>query len=182
MQLDQAFIGSLRSEVCRGLAWAWLEWRGSEILPSRQDMRLGDIKTILPFVSVYEVPSPDRIIMRLAASEQERVHTMPLRGMNVLDITAPEDREIRSYRVQQMVTTPCGGWGSLMHRLASGREEPAELLALPVRPAEPDQPMQVLTAMVRFPDRNRRGAPEPWSVMYTSHDFHFVDLGAGLPV
>jgi len=181
IQFDEDYLPTLQSDVCRGLAAAWLGWRGDDLLPGRRDMRLEDVRTILSFISVYEVPSAERIVIRLAASAQEAMFDGSLQGINVLDITVPEDRPLRSARTWQMVTRPCGGRSSFLQPLRSGLESPVELLSLPIRPARWNQPMQLLTALAPMPGPIQHDTPQPRSVFHVARDFEFLDLGAGVP-
>jgi len=181
MRLDRHFLQELQSDTCRALVGAWMVWRGDQVIARRQDMRLEDIKTILPFVTLFDVISPQVINIRLASSEQERMSDRPLKGVNVLDITAPEDREVRAQRMWRMAQQPCGGWGGFQHRLNSGLDVTVEALTLPMRPAQAEQPKQLITAMARLVGPDRHDEPQRGPVLNVSQNYRFIDVGAGLP-
>ena len=181
MQLDRQFVQQLQSDTCRTLVDAWMGWRGDQMIAGRQDMWLADIKAILPSVTLFDVVSPEEIRIRLAASQQEQIAGRPLKGVNLLDFTAPEERAVRSRRMWSMAQQPCGGWGGFVHSLNSGLEISAEAVTLPLRPARADQPMQLITAMARVAGPDRHDEPKPGPVLRVSQDYRFLDGGAGLP-
>ena len=159
---------------------AWLRWRGEALLPRRGQIELGAIKALLPMVAMLEIKGPDEVRYRVVGTRITEQLGFDPTGRNYAEFTAREEWPVRSYRLRQMATRPCGG--------ALHYEETTELqriaiahLTLPLLPdmpsgsplllshIEPLEPLphpedDRLERLMRLPDR-----------------FTFVDIGAGVP-
>ncbi|MDP7547703.1 MAG: PAS domain-containing protein, partial [Alphaproteobacteria bacterium] len=74
---------------CHILATAWCGWRGDKMLPFRSDVRLEDIKEILPWITLIEVFSESEIIFRLAGTMVREIMGVELTGRDLLELTEP---------------------------------------------------------------------------------------------
>lgn len=160
---------------------AWDRWRGTQLLPSRADMRMEEIVKLLPNVVLLEVRGPRDIVYRLVGTEISAAIGIELTGRSFLEAAPPEARALRAARINHVVSRPCA---AVMHgtQLAvSGLAFAVESIVLPVRPAEAGAPMQALGLVALLP-----GATPPSQVSEAeagrlAETYRFVDIGAGVP-
>lgn len=162
-------------------AEAWSRWRGGRMLPRRSDMRLPEIKHLLPLVSLLEVRGPTDVVFRVAGSRMRDYLGMDLTGCNYIDLAPEPFRPIRTWRVQQEVTWPCGALFIYPHRYPSGYVAPAEVVSLPVDDGRPGRPPMLLSLVTPMTNR-LEDPPEPGKrEVQFAVEFAFIDLGAGIP-
>ena len=180
--MHRADGSAFRTDQCRSLMAAWLDWRGQNRLPARGDMDLSRITPLLPYVILLEVRSPDEHIIRLAGTAIGRALGDNLTGRNYLDMADADIRPLRAARAQAIISQPCGGLMHNRHDLGDGRMLELELLVLPIRPDDDALPMQLISVAVPM----GVDAPSPDEVQLNirrvADRFRFLDLGAGLPV
>ena len=172
----------IQGEMNRTLLAAWQRWRGDELLPCRGDMQLSEIVNLLPFLTIMEARSPDEFIIRLIGTAISSVLGTELTGKNYLDLAAPEVRPLRAARMNRQLQQPCGSILTITYTARSELSLETEALALPMRPLDPRQPLQLLSLVVGI---NRSTPPNEVPVSNLSRladEFHFLDIGAGVPV
>ena len=160
---------------------AWLGWRGDDLIPTNDAVIAEDLGTAIGYISVLEMPPPDRAIFRLVGEWYERVADWNLLGGNFIDMVAEEHRSTRSERCWNMATIPCGMLASADGDRPSGRKVEMRALWLPVSPTSPQEPMRLYfaedvdleTSMVGYDSINV--FPAAWEIDY-------VGIGYGVPV
>jgi hypothetical protein len=160
---------------------AWDAWRGTRLLPRRQDMILADLTAILSRVVLFDFLDADRIIFRVAGTALCDVVGRELRGCNLLDFAAPEGRGLRARRMQHIVARPCGAVISGERRSASGMKFRTEALSLPIVPARPDAAMQIIGVISLELGQPRPSRVSPGEIGVLPEAYRFLDIGAGLP-
>ena len=160
---------------------AWLGWRGDDLVPTTDTVRAEDLGTTIGYVSVIEVPSPDRAIFRLVGEWYHRVTDRKLLGENFIDMVADEHRPARGKRVWNIVSVPCGILASVDAKRPSGRKVEIRGLMLPVRPTLPQEPMRAYLA-VDVVMRTSMAGYDSIKYLEVPWKFDYVDIGFGVPV
>ena len=160
---------------------AWSRWRGSRLLPRRSDMRLADIKRLLPLVVLLESRSPTNVVFRVAGSRMRDYLGVDLSGCNYIELAPESFRPIRIWRVQQQLSRPCGALFIYPHRFPSGAVAPAETISLPVDDGRPGKPPMLLSLVTPLTSRIEDPPPDGKREVFFATEFAFVDLGAGIP-
>ena len=168
------------SPHCLALLDAWLGWRGEDLVPSVAAVKAEDLGTALGFVSVFEVPSPDRAIFRLAGAWYDEVTARDLVGKNTIDMVAEEHRATRSELIWNLVSVPCGAVTHTNLVQLSGWEVPIRSLSLPVGPKSPDEPMMFYAA-VDILDETSARFDDFLSLFKLPSELDWVDIGYGIP-
>jgi len=65
-------------------AAAWRHWRGGQLLPRRNLLKLDDITSLLPRVMVLEMLSPDEALLRLVGTSYFEMFGVELTGLNFI--------------------------------------------------------------------------------------------------
>jgi len=161
---------------------AWLGWRHGNMVPSREQVNLQDIKQLLPRVIVMEVCSPREIFVRLAGSAYLDIFGVELTGQNYVDMAPPQDRELRGRRLWEMISRPCGGYSSVPHPNPNKQHESIHGLSLPMRSGDKFRPMQLFSIVAsEFQNIAPEANADVGMVAHLADRFSFVDIGAGLP-
>lgn len=160
---------------------AWSGWRGARLLPRRSDMRLSDIKQLLPMVSLLEARSPTDVVFRVAGSRLRDYLGVDLTSSNYIELAPEAFRPIRIWRVQQQLTRPCGALFIYPHRFPSGQVAPAEVVSLPVDDGRLGKPPMLLSVITPLTSRTEDPPPGGRREVYFAVEFAFIDLGAGIP-
>lgn len=170
------------TQPCRDFYVAWSSWRGDSLMPHRRDVRLEEIKPLLPSIMVLDALSGSDVSFRLVGTKVvDRLGFDPA-GMDYVNMARPEERHVRTYRLGQHLSQPCGSWFIVAHPYANEVFAPTECLVLPVRPGG-DQPGLQLFAM----SEHIGEGPLIWDAigkaqeMPVAEEFRFVDIGAGVP-
>lgn len=159
---------------------AWNRWRGGRLLPRRSDIALGDIKALLPLVTLQECNSRYDVRFKVVGTAIRELIGAELTGANYIDLTLPEHREIRAGRIAAMVSRPCGSLFTYHHRFANGLVAQAETLSFPIDPDLPGRPRMILSySATETP--HFIPPPDPSQPLAVMEDYWFVDIGAGLP-
>ncbi len=171
------------------LLLAWDSWRGEKIVPLRSQVTLFHINHFLSRAMLFDMETPDtehapgRINCRYVGSVFHEIYGQDFTGQNYLDVTATEDRYIRSKRLFAAANQPCiAVWG-----VAAG-EGPGGLpsaigASMPVKPDDPEKAMQLLHVVVALGDvafsdfANR----EKYDTVQLSDRFSLIDIGKGIP-
>lgn len=170
----------LTSAENRRLLEAWCRWRGDRLLPRRADMDLGDIKPLLPMVTLQAWHSRLDVRFTVVGTRVREMIGAELTGANYIDLAPPEHREIRAARIEAMVTRPCGSLFTYHHRFANGLLALAETLSFPIEADRPGRPRMILTYSAAATPRYAPPA-DPKRPLAVMEDYAFVDIGAGLP-
>lgn len=171
----------LRTDAARSLFAAWKTWRGDALLPSRADMRLSDIVALLPMISVLEIRSPQEIVFRLAGTAITAAVGFELKGMNYLEMTKPEIRPHRSARLLSLARQPCGGLAHNVRAVDDGGSAGIEIMVLPIRPAENDGALQLLSISALTDPGVMLGGDIKAQLDKVADQFSYLDVGAGVP-
>jgi len=83
--------------------------RNGREAPFREDLRIEQISGLLPRVTVLDVIDRDRFVFRLTGTDIDALAGTNTTGLNILDFTAPADRELRSRRILDYLDHGCGG-------------------------------------------------------------------------
>ena len=171
----------IRTENGRTLLSAWQNWRGAELLPSRENLRLTDVTALMPFLIILEICTPDVFTVRLAGTAISAAIGGELTGKNYLDLTTPDLRPLRSARVWRQAQQPCGSVILNVHGRGLGNEYRMEVLSLPVRPVEASRPLQFLSIVALVDPGALRAHEIETKVAEMADEFAYLDLGAGVP-
>ncbi|MDP6564354.1 MAG: PAS domain-containing protein [Alphaproteobacteria bacterium] len=166
---------------CRDFAAVWQGWRGHGLMPSRSDVRLENLKPVLPWITLAEVPSNSEIIFRLAGTMIRELLGVELTGRNLLDLTEPALRERRGHRSYRTAAQPCGAIWIWRVGYRGGGVEQVEQLALPLRPNEADKPPQLMTVTGPLGEGMRPVPLSRLQILESAEYHHFIDIGAGEP-
>lgn len=159
---------------------AWHGWRGERLLPHRADVRLTDVKRLLPRIILLELRLPDEAIFRVVGSDIRQHLGFELTGRDYLALAEPSLRAQRVALLAREMSQPCAAVMTYPLALGSGRIVDAEVVSAPLLPDQPG-PTQLM-ALVTLPDRRRAEADvqQPYPLA-KGHRFAFVDIGAGVP-
>jgi len=175
------FLDDIHTEECLQFAKAWQDWRGSDIVPHRADVRIEDIQRVLPHVSVVEVISEDICKFRIAGTALCEAVGMELTGRNYYDFTTPEVRPQRVARTKHIANLPCGSHFVFPILYRSGNIVPTEVLSLPVLPDDPKAPPQIFTVSMNVETSHLQGRRDVPLQLPEAQGFRFIDVGAGVP-
>lgn len=174
-------LDTIRTAECRSLAKAWQRWRDGNLLPRRDHIKIGEIKRLLPGITILELHSADELIFRLAGTMITETLGIELTGRNYLDFAPKKDRARRGGRAMAQGRQPCGALFLLPIPFPSGRVVPTEVLSLPCLPKNDGEPIQLITMNCALDSTtllSPAANPERFS---TANEFRFVDIGAGTP-
>ncbi len=166
---------------CHILATAWCGWRGDKMLPFRSDVRLEDIKEILPWITLIEVFSDSEIIFRLAGTMVREIMGVELTGRDLLELTEPGHRRARGVRTAQTAHQPCGALWVWKVAFENEHRRPTENLSLPLLPNEDGRPTQLLNVFGMIDASDPPRAINHLQQLASSTQHSFIDIGAGVP-
>jgi hypothetical protein len=169
------------TEDCRLFVRAWARWRGGKLVPSRHDIDLGDIASILSQVGIIEVRSKTEAYIRLVGTSAQELTGSELTGQNWINIAPPEQRAQRGDRLWQLVTNPCASWAIAAGVMQSGFSISTEFAAFPVAPDDSSSMPQIMGCFRPVSsDELRRNVDDPLETV-RSEQYVFLDIGAGIP-
>ena len=159
---------------------AWNRWRGGEQVPSTKNVMAEDLGPALGHISVLEIPCRQQAIPRLVSGAHDRAAGRYLKGENIIDLTAEEDKAIRIERLWNMAIIPCGmlWYMNLVH--LSRPKSPIGGFTLPVVPSSPDEPARLFVAI----DCDWNGKiqiDKPIQSIPLAPAVTYVDIGFGAP-
>jgi len=171
------------TKACRDLADYWAGLCPPGGLPLRAEVDPGAIRSLLPYLYILELIGGGAVTVRLAGTALRRLYGLEMTGRDMLELVRPEHRAIRLWRTLQAANHPCGMYYVRSHRYASGATDDVESLFLPlIVNAATDglQARQLLGIAASMSDR-RWVAEEEAGALMTPRNFHFVDVGFGVP-
>lgn len=181
---------------------AWRAWRGTRLLPRRQDVQLTAIARLMPQLAVLEVHGPDRAIFRLAGTEIEQHFGARLTGRNFIklahndakgaDATGSDAERLADQappsvsvgeRLWRQVSQPCAAVMRQDLEYRSGRREAVEIAAAPVLPDIEGAPVQVFAVIGRLSRTVAGPAVARGDAVIRNYgsNLRFLDIGAGIP-
>lgn len=146
-------------------------------VPDRKDFDPLKIRRLMPFVSILEIVSPDRVEMRLIGTDLVQRMGYDPTGQNYLDSFEPDSRPEYLKILYTQINHPCGRRSTLQTREKNGILSQVEVLALPMSHMKSGHPLLMScfarTESVGFDpgERKVRGLD----------DVVWIDIGAGLP-
>lgn len=165
---------------CLEFLQAWMRWRGEKLIASASSVRPEELGTTLDELAVLEYQPPGAVNFRLAGATQVHMMNRPLRGENLMDLTAPSDYEGRLSIVRNTTSYPCGLLATWTASQASELMSPMCTLLLPVLPPVSEGPVRLYVAVDRLADLPKRNY-EPLKTYPTPGERIYVDLGHGAP-
>ncbi len=169
-------------QMCELLV-AWNSWRGDDIVPLRSDVKLADVNNFLSHTMLLDMEIPDRIHCRYVGSVFHEIYGQDFTGQNYLDVTALRDRDIRSKRLFATANQPCiAVWTVKGDGVYNGLPS-ATGASMPVRPDNPDKPMQLMHVVVQLGEVvfSEFASREKRENVQLSDRFSLVDIGVGVP-
>jgi hypothetical protein len=162
------------------LSTYWLRLRGDRLVPSREEIDPGSIVSLLPFIVLTEIFSPMDARVRLAGTALRDLFGFDPSGWNYVELTGPEGRRSRGYRMWTMTHWPCGAYFSRQVTFATGAHETTYGIALPVAPGRTGGAPFILS-MERSHSGRRWLNPGSGPMIEPVSEFVFLDIGAGCP-
>lgn len=163
---------------------AWNAWRGDDLVPNRRNVNLCDISKLLNMITMFDMVSPTQLMVRYIGSSFIDLFGRDYTGANYLDLTPDAHRKvIRSKRLMAVVEQPCAAFWTAKPTFREGVALNTVGACLPIAPADPEAPMQMMQLMVLlepapFTSFVKKDVP----VMIKNSDvFEAADIGAGLP-
>ena len=102
-----------------------------EKMPNVSSFLPEDIPQLLPSFTIYELASPDRILIRKGGTAIKQRGDYEKKGENYLDLVAPERREKAAGAFFALYNQPCGMRVIMRHTLMTGAYVTFEGLGLP---------------------------------------------------
>lgn len=159
---------------------AWDIWRSGALLPRRGQVRLVDLPSLMSGAMILDMFALDRMIFRFAGSLYHDMYGFDFDGLNYLDITDKDVRDIRAKRL----------WGVVSHPAAAVWTAPgaegvdfvgASVPLLPDDEAGVHKILQVLVPLKDLAGVSRKSWDLPREKVTFSNRFRYLDIGAGKP-
>ncbi len=162
---------------------AWDSWRGDDIIPLRSEVKLSDINNFLSHTMLFDMEVPDRIHCRYVGSVFHEIYGQDFTGQNYLDVTALKDRIVRAKRLFAAANQPCIAVWAVKGEQGRGGLPSATGVSMPVKPTDPDQPMQLMHVVVQLGKIvfSELASQEKRDNVQLSDRFSLIDIGAGVP-
>lgn len=175
--LEDHFI----SDQCKIFLARWKTWRGAEVAPRRDDVRMEDLGEALPKMVEVEVVSQSLCPVHFFGSDLVEIAGTDLTGKNFFEATSPQQRPLRVARCLEYGKFPCGSLARVETTLNSGAVMIREILGLPVMPNGETGNVRILNVSVPLDDYKWQTPVQEEHVLPVAIDFHFIDIGAGVP-
>ena len=172
---------SLKTKACRTAVEAWQTWRGERLMPAHSDVDPGALKWILARIGLIEVRGGDVATYRVAGSALRDTVGFDPTGRNLVELSPPEQRPRRAYRLAQLVARPCGYVAELNFAYSTGVTDMFESVALPLSSDQPETRGFVLFAMESILGRRWQNDTGRFTMDVDTEIFDFLDIGAGVP-
>ena len=167
-------------EMMNFLQW-WDLARQGNSLPGRGALQIEKIAPLISRITIIDILSPDRMIFRLTGTAIDEQAGINPTGINVLDITPPEQRPLRSRRLWQMAETPCAGLFIYENRLQWIDGLVSAGVTVPVRSDGDGSGRQFMTYYDSYrPSIEREEVGSPITQNMPDR-FAYVDIGNGVP-
>lgn len=170
----------ISEEMLNFLQW-WDLAREGRSLPCRGALQIEKIAPLISRITIIDVLSPERMIFRLTGTAIDEQAGINPTGINVLDITPPVQRPLRSRRLWQMAETPCLGLFIYENRVQWIDGLVSAGVTVPVRSDGDDSGRQFMTYYDSFrPSIEREEVGSPITQNMPDR-FAYVDIGNGVP-
>ena len=158
----------------------WRRMRGGNLIPRRNDFNVARAARFVRDLVLMEAPAPERRQMRirLAGERYQEIAGCNLAGRDHLEHLDQDYREGAMTTGWMMFNHPCGLWQITPMHTAKGYGQYIEVTGFPLGAGEDGIPL--LLCHVRLTGELLHTRESRFS-MDTAADFHFIDLGAGIP-
>ncbi|WP_417450102.1 PAS domain-containing protein [Kordiimonas sp.] len=112
--------------------WQQLRTANSNSLPQKVALQIAGLRTVLPNIVLSEHVNADTVLIRLAGSAVEAMTNRTLSGVNLLDLTPPEQRTRIGKVYKNLFSMPCGFYISETIRIDDGKKFILSALVLPL--------------------------------------------------
>lgn len=169
-----------RSADSRAFEEFWRRIRGGNLIPRRGDFNIARAARFVRDLVLMEAPAPDRKSMRirLAGERYQEIAGYNLAGRDHLEHFDHDYRDGALTTGWLMFNHPCGLWQITPMHTAKGYGQYIEVTAFPLGAGEDGIPL--LLCHVRLTGELLHTRGQRFS-LDTATDFHFIDLGAGIP-
>ncbi|HEY2034474.1 MAG TPA: PAS domain-containing protein [Rhizomicrobium sp.] len=169
-----------RSAESRDFEDFWQRMRGGNIVPRRAEFNLARAARFIRDLILLEAPAPERqsLRIRLAGERYQEVAGQCLSGKDHLDFLDPEYRDGALTTGWLMANHPCGLWQITPMHTPKGYGQYIEVTGFPLGAGEDRIPL--LLCHVRLTDTLLHTGDSKFS-METATQFHFIDIGCGVP-
>lgn len=144
-------LDRLQHPRARKLFVMWNDWRGARTMPTRNELDLGALKPVLPYMLILErSPVSPRYIFRLAGTALREVTGIELTGRDLLDLwPAGMERIYMEQALDKVVGAQIASVFRLRGETGNGHYLALEMLCLPVR-VDNRRTVNVLGALLPF--------------------------------
>jgi hypothetical protein len=159
----------------------WLAMPKTDGVPMKRDLDLGGMRKFVANFVIVERHDPRHFTWRLAGSAMRELSGIELTGTDALVSCDDVQREKGMAAYNAQLDTPCGSWGVVMLRSASGNLVPTEVMVFPLR--SDDGALRFLANTVEPSARTlASGRARTMAMKLLAWLEHrFVDIGFGLP-
>ena len=159
----------------------WLSLPKTGGVPMKRDLDPGAMRKFVANFVIVERHAPHLFTWRLAGSAIRELAGIEVTGTDALAARDGEQRDKGAVAYNAQLDTPCGAWGIVMLRSASGNLVPTEVMVFPLR--ADDGSLRFLANTVDTGARamapGHMPAGEAKLLAWPEH--RFVDIGFGLP-
>ncbi len=159
----------------------WLEMPRDGLVPNISSFHPEEIFRLLPAITIYELVSPECILIRKGGSAIEYREDYEQKGENYLDKVAPERRTKAAESFFSMYAQPCGMRVIMRHTMAHGTYIILEGLGLPFINDKDGAPLvYIINHDVKDPaDEYLPERPDKFKGMILLQR-DFIDIGGGI--
>lgn len=169
------------SKQCKTFLEQWKVWRGANVAPRRDDVRMEDLGDALPKMVEMELVSPTLCHIHFYGSDLVEISGVDLTGKNLFESSPPKQRPLRIARFQEFEKFPCGSLARVKTTMSNDNIMIREMLSLPILPNRDAGNMRLLNVSVPLDDYKWQTPVQEEHVLPVATDFHFIDIGAGAP-
>ena len=164
--------------ACQALIKYWHSIRGADAVPSRSDVRPGDLRKLLPSIMMLEYKPTGELIFRLVGSAIVDKLGTDFTGMNQFDLFPKGHRKPARERYLNVLNQPCGVHVHREMRSRYGAGFTADIVYLPLRDRSDAVSQLIGIAAVA----GGRDCKRDESASLTPQEsFEYLDLGNGVP-
>lgn len=169
------------SDESRRFADYWNSLPRQGQVPVRGDFDPTAIKDLLPGIALFEVRSPDAVIVRLAGTKMVETLGQEVTGRNYLDLWSVAARPEVGKVLAAMVEQPCGLIVTMSNRTESGSEIRNVSVGFPLWNRTGELNLLVFQANnFEIPDLHDASSDQIVEMSIIRRAF--IDIGAGRPV
>lgn len=180
-EVSENLIDHINTDQGRVFLELWSDWRGSNLAPRRSDFHVEDLETVLPNVIEFEFVSDTQCIYRFVGSDLVEISGVEQTGTNFFESGHPEDRPLRIARCLELAKYPCGSLARIPSTLNTQTVMIREALMLPVLPDKPTGNIKLVIVSIPLENYRWQTPVLEGSILPIATDFHFIDIGAGVP-